>query len=135
MLARRLLIVLAVLMALPRSPPASPRASRARDDAAESPRAGGGAGRGPARAHALGRRRRADRRIAARRGRHVRLTVEGDEVDSVELGELEVEPIDPESPALFELLADELATYPITLLDAERRIGVLEMRGVASPGA
>ena len=69
-----------------------------------------------------------DRTVVARRGRVVRLTVEGDVVDSVALGDLDIVAIDPESPALFELLADELGSYPITLLDADRRIGVLEVR-------
>ena len=49
--------------------------------------------------------------------------------DSVQIGDLQVVSMDPESPALFELYADVPGSYPITLVDAERRLGVLEVRG------
>jgi hypothetical protein len=68
------------------------------------------------------------RDVRARVGDTVRLTVAGDVVDSVELGELDVEAIDPESPALFELLAEVPGSYPITLLDADRQLGELVIR-------
>jgi hypothetical protein len=48
-------------------------------------------------------------------------------VDSVTLLD-DVEPIDPDSPAVFELLADEPGDYPIELLDAQRQVGTLVVR-------
>jgi hypothetical protein len=132
-LVRRLLILLAVLMVLsavasavaPRQPapvsdsdrgaPASPAATAA----GELP---------PLEATLSADEGAEERRLTAAVGQTVRLTVEGDVVDTVALGELEVEPIDPDSPALFELLADEPGELEITLLDAQRRIGVLETR-------
>ena len=39
------------------------------------------------------------------------------------------ETAEPDSPARFELLAEIPGTYAIELLEAERRIGVLEISG------
>ena len=69
------------------------------------------------------------RRISATRGQIVRLTVEGPVLDSVALGDLRIEPIDPESPARFELLAEEPAATPSPCWRTGRRIGVLEISG------
>ena len=124
MLARRLLIALALLMALtalaaglaPRkSPlsdtpsPTSPAISQAAAEPVEKTL--------DAQAD--------DQRVDARVGQIVRITVNTDELDSVELGELGTETADPESPAHFEILADAPGTYPIELLQAERQIGEL----------
>jgi hypothetical protein len=131
-LARRLLILLAVLMGLtalasgvaPREPETREEPRGAADPAAPSPASGreslevtvsASAGAQP-------------RRIPVTIGQTVRLTVEGDVVDGVQLGELDIEPIEPASPALFELLAEEPGEVPITLVDAQRRIGVLDVR-------
>jgi hypothetical protein len=66
--------------------------------------------------------------VRARVGDTVRLVVTGDVLDSVEIeGTDEIEQIDPDSPALFELLADERASHAIRLLDSGRRIGQLEI--------
>ena len=66
-------------------------------------------------------------RVAVRKGQILQLTVRGSEVDSVEvLGE--IEPIEADSPALFNILADEPGEYPIELVDAERQIGTLVVR-------
>jgi len=66
--------------------------------------------------------------VAARVGQTVIITVKTDELDSVSLGELEIETADPQSPARFELLADVPGSYPIHLLQADRTIGTLEVR-------
>lgn len=131
MLARRLLILLAVLMGLtalasgvapreqqtreePRSA-ASPAPSRAGEPETLEVTISASAGAEP-------------RRVRVRIGQTVHLTVEGDVVDAVQLGDLEIEPIEPASPALLELLADEPGEVPITLVDAQRQIGVLDVR-------
>jgi hypothetical protein len=67
------------------------------------------------------------KRVVVRQGELVNLEVSGPEVDSVELLD-EVAPIDPQSPAIFELLADRPGSYPIMLVDANRRVGTLEVR-------
>jgi hypothetical protein len=124
MLARRLLIALALLMVVtalaaalaPRkSPlsetptPTSPALSQAAAEPVEE----------TLDAQAEGQR------VEARVGQIVRITVNTDKLDSVELGELGTETADPESPAMFEVLADAPGTYPIKLLDAQRQIGEL----------
>jgi hypothetical protein len=66
-------------------------------------------------------------RITVTKGELVQLTVTGDEVDTVQLLD-EIEPIEADSPALFELLADTPGSYPIQLVDADRQIGTLVVR-------
>ena len=66
-------------------------------------------------------------RVVVREGQLVELTVKGSEVDSVELLD-NIKAIDPDSPALFELLADTPGAYPIELVDANRQIGTLVVR-------
>src|SRR4051794_19880148 len=129
MIGRRLLVLLAVLLGLTALAAGIAPRQAATPPAAEAPRASTAA---PVErplhrtidADAPGRRR-----IVVDRGRLVRLTVKGDVVDSVQLDDLDVQPIDPSSPALFEWLADAPGRYPITLLDAGRRLGVLEVKG------
>lgn len=71
----------------------------------------------------------AKQRIVARQGQLVRVVVTGDVLDTVNLGDLvDFETIIPESPARFELLADAPGVHPITLVDAGREIGRLEIR-------
>jgi hypothetical protein len=66
-------------------------------------------------------------RVTVREGDLVHLTVESSDVDSVSvLGEFR--PVEPESPAEFDLLADTPGSYPIELLDAEQRISTLVVR-------
>ena len=68
-------------------------------------------------------------RIVAREGQLVRVVVTGDVLDTVNLDDLtNFETIIPESPARFELLADAPGVHPITLVDAGRTIGQLEIR-------
>ncbi len=127
MLARRLLIALAVLMALtaltaslaPRetAPPQQDSATPAAPGASvpkpvEETLDAGGEGQ----------------RVVARVGQNVTIVVRSKELDTVSLGDLGIETTEPDSPARFELLADVPGTYPIELLEADRQIGVLEIR-------
>jgi hypothetical protein len=66
-------------------------------------------------------------RVVVDEGDLVDLEVSGSEVDSVTLMD-EVAPIDPDSPAVFQLLADTPGEYPIELLDAGRQVGTLLVR-------
>jgi hypothetical protein len=68
------------------------------------------------------------RRISARVGDHLSITVRDESVDSVALGDLDVEPVEPGVPAHFDLLADDAGSYPLVLVDAGRRIGTLVVR-------
>jgi hypothetical protein len=68
------------------------------------------------------------RRIAARVGDQVSITVRGVQVDTIALGDLDVEPVERGLPARFDLLADEPGSYPLIALDAQRRIGTLVVR-------
>ena len=66
--------------------------------------------------------------IAAKEGEIVVLEVAGDVVDAVVIDGLdEMEAIDPESPARFEIYVDEPGSYPIRLLEADREVGVLDV--------
>jgi hypothetical protein len=66
-------------------------------------------------------------RVVVREGQQVELTVRGSEVDSVMVLD-EIEPTEEESPAVFEIFADEPGEYPIELIDADRQIGTLVVR-------
>jgi hypothetical protein len=71
----------------------------------------------------------ADSRVVVRRGDLLRLEVSGDTLDSILIERLDrMEGIEPLSPARFEILADAPAgVYPIRLVDADRRIGSIEI--------
>ena len=66
--------------------------------------------------------------IEAELGDHVQIIVDGSEPASVELGELRIEELEEGVPARFELLAETPGTYPLVVLDQNRRIGTLEIR-------
>jgi len=66
-------------------------------------------------------------RVVVDEGDLVDLEVSGSELDTVSLLD-EIVAIDPDSPAIFQLLADEPGEYPIELVDAERRVGTLVVR-------
>ena len=127
MVARRLLIVLAVLLGLtalaagvaPRqpivqdpggapSPPPPPAASRS--------------------VHRTLDARETGQRVVARVGQTVVLTVRSRDLDTVSLEEVGVRTVEPASPARFELLADVPGSYAIELLEADQQIGTLEIR-------
>jgi hypothetical protein len=67
--------------------------------------------------------------VTVRRGDVLKLEVSGDELDSVLIERLDrIEAIEPTTPARFELLIEASAgTYPIRLLEADRRIGTIQI--------
>jgi hypothetical protein len=71
----------------------------------------------------------ADRRVMVRRGDVLKLEVSGNTLDSVLIERLDrIEAIEPSTPARFELLVDAPAgVYPIRLLEADRRIGTIQI--------
>ena len=127
MLARRLLIVLAVLLVLTAiAGGVAPRKPAPDVDAGGA----GSATRGPApppverTLDAAG----SDQRVVARVGQSVTITVESDALDSVNIADVGAKTVEEESPARFELLADIPGSYAIELLEEERQIGTLEIR-------
>ena len=69
-------------------------------------------------------------RVNARVGDILALTVRGDVLDGVEIEELgELEPIEPGSPARFEVLLERRGELRVSLVDAERLIGLVEVSG------
>ena len=128
MLARRLLIALALLMAITAlAAGMAPRESALREDSSPTPAASSAPAAEPVEATLDAQSE--GQRVEADVGQIVRIVVTTDELDSVQLAELGTETADPESPARFELLAETPGTYPIELLQAERRIGELEISG------
>jgi hypothetical protein len=68
-------------------------------------------------------------RVRARAGDTLRLSVDGDVLDAVELQGLgKIVPVEPGSPARFELLVDRPGKYAIVLQDDDRRVGLIEVR-------
>ncbi len=69
-------------------------------------------------------------RVRARVGDILALTVSGDVLDGVEIPEIgKLEPIEPGSPARFEVLLERRGELRVTLVDAERLIGLVEVAG------
>src|SRR3954469_6470516 len=66
--------------------------------------------------------------VQAQLGDQVRLTVDAATIDSVALGDLATQPVEPGLPATFELLADTPGSYPLVLTSDERTIGTLQVR-------
>jgi hypothetical protein len=131
MVARRLLIIVAVLMGItaltagltapaprernaplepdfnPVTPPAAPVTVVERTLRASAPKA---------------------RTVAINEGDVLRLTVQADALGSVELVGLgQVQALAPESPAVFDVLADEAGSYPVVLAESERRLGTIRV--------
>jgi hypothetical protein len=71
-----------------------------------------------------------DSRVVVQRGDVLKLEVAGDVLDSVQIERLDrIEAIEPLTPARFEFLAEAPAgVYPIRLVDADRRIGSIEIK-------
>jgi hypothetical protein len=147
MRGRRLLLVVAVLMGLtalaasivprdpgrldPRSP--APQTSPTRTPPKPEP-AGGGKVTTVKAVFSTTERKRAPKRVVAEVGDLVEVRVGGDVVDSVSVeGLTDVVPIDPDSPAEMQLLADEPGVYPVSLLGAERLVGRLDIRPRPAP--
>jgi hypothetical protein len=67
-------------------------------------------------------------RVRARAGDVLALTVRGNVLDGVEIAALgKLEPIEPGSPARFEMLLDTPGKFRVTLLDARRAVGLIEV--------
>ena len=67
-------------------------------------------------------------RVRARAGDVLHLTVSGEVFDAVEVGGLgKLEPIEPGSPARFEMLLDTPGEFRVTLLEAQRAVGLIEV--------
>ena len=128
MLARRLLIALAALMVMTALAAAlAPRESPLRETPSPTSPARSQAAAEPVEATLDAQ---ADgQRVEAEVGQPVTIVVRTDELASVELGDMGTETADPDSPAHFELLADVPGTYPIELLEADRKIGELVISG------
>ena len=140
MLGRRLLVLMAVLLGLTalttalaprpggRATTATPTPTARASPSASAPAA-------PAEPDVVQRTVNAGRgarfaRVRVRLGDTVRLSVRADVLDAVRIDGLdEIEPVEPGVPARFEFLADEAGKHPLELLDANRRFGVLDVRG------
>jgi len=141
MLGRRLLVLMAVLLgltalaaALAPRPTVVPPRSRLKASPTPGP---SGAATAEAASRVVARTLSADQRagragkniVRAREGDTVRLTVRGDVLDAVEVqGVDQIEAMDVGAPAHFEFTADEVGQHAIVLLDANRRIGRLDIR-------
>lgn len=135
MLGRRFLLLVAVLMGLtalaasvaPRDPVRDERRQATPTPSAPAP-----SGRATTRTVEREISADADRpqRVVVDEGDIVQLEVASSEVDSVILMD-EIEPVDPDSDARFNVLADEVAEHEIRLLDADRVIGTLEVRAAS----
>jgi hypothetical protein len=69
-----------------------------------------------------------EKTIEAELGDFVEIVVEGEQPASVELSGLRTEPVEAGFPARFEMLAETPGTYPLVVVDENRRIGTLEVR-------
>jgi hypothetical protein len=73
-------------------------------------------------------------RVLARDGDVLALTVRGDVLDSVEIAGLgKLESVEPGSPARFEMLLDSPGEFRVTLLDAQRAVGLIEVAPTPQP--
>jgi hypothetical protein len=132
MLARRLLILVAVLMGL--TALAAGVSPRAPVDTGDRPPATPTRSPQPVVEETL-RTERSGQNVVAREGQQVVITVEGDELDTVTLAEHGNETVERDIPARFELRADIPGTYEISLEQAERVIGTLEVLERDAPAA
>jgi len=128
MLARRLLIALALLMVITAlAAGLAPRESAMNEDSPAPSATAGEVAQEPVMqtldAQAEGQQ------VEAKVGQIVRIVVTSDELDTVSVADVGFETTEPDSPARFELLADVPGTYPIKLLEADRQIGELKITG------
>jgi hypothetical protein len=134
-LGRRLLVLFAVLLGLtalatslaPRPTVRQPAQSETTPAPTATPakeRAEGGSRRIEETISANPGRARA--RVRARVGDVLALTVNGDVLDGVEIAELgKLEPIEPGSPARFEMLLERRGELRVSLVDAKDVVGVV----------
>ena len=67
-------------------------------------------------------------RVRARAGDVLALTVRGDVLDGVEIAGLgKLEPVEPGSPARFEMLLDTPGEYRVSLVDGKRAVGLIQV--------
>jgi hypothetical protein len=128
MLARRLLLLAAVLMLLTAlAAGLAPQRSGTRDEPPAA--ATGDLPAGSTVVKTIPAEPGSDSRVVVHRGDTLELEVTGDTPDSVLIERLDrLESIDPDSPARFELLIDAPAgAYPIRLVDADRQIGLIDV--------
>ncbi len=137
MLGRRLLVLFAVLLGLtalvtslaprPTREPAPVDTTTATPAPTPSPAAGSQPSRRIERTiSADAGRPRA--RVRVRAGDVLHLTVRGDVLDGVEITGLgKLEPIEPGSPARFEMLLDAPGEFRVTLADAQRAVGLIQV--------
>jgi hypothetical protein len=124
-LARRLLVLTAVLLLLmtvaaalaPQPEPSPP------------PQGASALSAGESQTHTISAADGEDTRVPVRRGDILTLEVEGEVLDAVLLERLDrIDGIAPRSPARFTMLVEAPAgIYPIRLLEADRRIGMIEI--------
>ena len=137
MLGRRLLLLFAVLLGLTALVTSlAPRPTVTRPgvvQATPSPTATPAPGRPAATSRRIVKSISADpgsqrAKIHARVGDVLELTVRGDVLDGVEIEDAgKLEPIEPGSPARFEVLLDRQGELRVDLVDAERLIGLVEV--------
>ena len=126
MLARRLLIALAVLMVLTAvAASLTPRESSRQQDATTPSATSTQPAQKPVEATLDAQEE--GQRVEADVGQNVTIVVRSTELDSVSIAEVGTETAEPDSPARFELLADTPGDYPIEALESGREIGVLEI--------
>jgi hypothetical protein len=135
MLGRRFLLLVAVLMGLTAlAASVAPRDPAVRDERRQATPTPSATASGPATTRTVERTISADaerpQRVVVDEGDIVQLEVASSQVDSVVFMD-EVEPVDPESDARFNILADEVGTHEVRLLDADRVIGTLEVRAAS----
>ena len=126
MLARRLLLFAAVLLLLATLAAAlAPRPPLPDAPPSALPAADGGAGTIERTISAEPGARTA---ITLRKGEILQLEVAGDMLDSVQLVGLDrIDGVEPLTPARFQVLGERPGVYPIRLIEADRRIGRLEI--------
>jgi hypothetical protein len=124
MLARRLLLLAAVLMLL--TALAAGLAPQPDDtDGPPAPRAT----QSPETVEATLTTTDADQRVQAQVGDLIRLEIMGDVLDQVQIERLDrIDAIEPLTPARFEVIPETPGVYPIRLIEADRRIGRLDIR-------
>ncbi len=139
MLGRRLLVLFAVLLGLTAlATSLAPRPSTTRPgltQATPSPTATPAPERPASASRRIEKTIAADpgrppARVRARVGDVLALTVEGDLLDAVEIAQLgKLEPIEPGSPARFEMLLETRGELRVSLVDDERVIGLVDVLG------
>ena len=137
MLGRRLLVVFAVLLGLTALATSLAPRPTVRDGAGTRPSPTPTAT--PAAERSETASRRVERTISANPGRKrarvrvrvgdvLMLTVDGDVYDGVEIAALgKLEPIEPGSPARFEMLLEQPGELRVGLIDEKRWIGLVEV--------